>query len=556
MENTYSNSSHLDLLRSSYRDLGKPCLWQGGRTRRRLGMNCLLAAVWAVAGALVWQGMVWTLPAAVTVVRLPPPPPRVSVKPSTSGNAKVKSSGGSQKRSGGQRAPKNQGRAHKQTSTEQRKKGGRSVGDTSVGNATNRAETTRPLAVPRGARDTTVPGGVTTYRMPDGRQWELDGERSKTRFSKPGMDATFLPDGKIRTASLTRRDGTTILLNHTSGGVRTVAITEPSGARLVSLGSRSGYIQHPVGSGFVARTYVNGGGTSVAVYRPMMYGGATYYAYVPSFYYTPAFYGWAYGSWMPPVAFSWGWGGDPWFTYFGGYFGPTSFYPNAALWVTDFLLAQDLMSAYSRHSGQVEGVSSVSVAESTDGPSAGAISPLVKSAIADEVRQEFMTEQIEAAWRSNPIRSGDALPALDPSQRVFVVSSDMRVGTDASACALSPGDIIARTGTSITDDSEIAVVVMSSKPGDCPVDSAAAVDLAALQEMHNQFRQGIDAGLAELTRNQGRRGLPTVSAEVMVKLPGPAGAVRPDPDAERQLRKGLKVADNTEDDIMRASAAH
>jgi len=112
---------------------------------------------------------------------------------------------------------------------------------------------------------------------------------------------------------------------------------------------------------------------------------------------------------------------------------------------------------------------------------------------------------------------------------------------------LTPGDVIARTSTSVDDDGTVAVKVIGSKPGDCPVDSATAVSLAALQEMHNQFRHDIDSGLAELSRQQGRHGVPAA---------GPVGAVEPDHNAERELRKAQKAASEADDDITRASAAN
>ena len=50
------------------------------------------------------------------------------------------------------------------------------------------------------------------------------------------------------------------------------------------------------------------------------------------------------------------------------------------------------------------------------------------------------------------------------------------------------------------------VEVESSKSGDCPADSQATVQLADLQEMHNQFREQIDSGLQEPAE---QAGLPT-----------------------------------------------
>ena len=80
------------------------------------------------------------------------------------------------------------------------------------------------------------------------------------------------------------------------------------------------------------------------VYRTYTYGRVHYSSYVPLVYYQPAFYGWVYRPWRAPVVYAWGWGPAPWF--YGGYFAPELVYPTAALWLTDFLLAENLKLAY------------------------------------------------------------------------------------------------------------------------------------------------------------------------------------------------------------------
>src|SRR5205085_9042130 len=60
----------------------------------------------------------------------------------------------------------------------------------------------------------------------------------------------------------------------------------------------------------------------------------------------------------------------------------------------------------------------------------------------------------------------------------------------------------------MVEGGRIGVSVLSSKPGDCPVNSATDLDVVALQEMHNQFREHIDTGLKQLADNSGKNGLP------------------------------------------------
>jgi hypothetical protein len=178
----------------------------------------------------------------------------------------------------------------------------------------------------------------------------------------------------------------------------------------------------------------------------------------------------------------------------------------------------------------------------------------VKSLIADEVKREFAAEQA-AAQRTPPVGTESVLPALDTNDDVFVVSSNLLVATDLRACVLTPGDVIRREGTVVTDDGKVGVVVLSSKPGDCPVDSTTSIQVAALQDMHNQFVEQIDAGLAELARAHGHNGLPAVDPVALATSRGPTGNVQPDSNAANELRKGLAEADKAEVQILRASNA-
>src|SRR5207247_2089037 len=71
-----------------------------------------------------------------------------------------------------------------------------------------------------------------------------------------------------------------------------------------------------------------------------------------------------------------------------------------------------------------------------------------KEAIAAQVRQQIGAEYAEAN-RPGPQAvspAGEQAPsALDPNQRIFVVSTDLAVNAGGQECALTPGDIIMRT---------------------------------------------------------------------------------------------------------------
>ena len=121
--------------------------------------------------------------------------------------------------------------------------------------------------------------------------------------------------------------------------------------------------------------------------------------------------------------------------------------------------------------------------------------------------------------------------ALDPKQRIFVVSSSFAVSSGGQDCGLTPGDIIVRTSDQVSPNNTVNVSVLSSKPGDCPMNAVGDVEVAQLQEMHNQFQDHVDTGLKQLADGQGKGGLP----------PGPPPQARPSPDGVASPDSGPTV---------------
>jgi hypothetical protein len=287
------------------------------------------------------------------------------------------------------------------------------------------------------------------------------------------------------------------------------------------------------------------------VYRTDVYRNVTYYHYVPAVYYHPVFYRWAYDPWPVPVVYGWGWSGTPWYGYYGGYFVPAPVYPTPALWLTDYLLAENLRAAYeSRQAAAVGAQQTPAPAPQGTQSTGNGISPELKQAIAEEVRQQLAAEKAAASQPAStgtqPTVSGgqEPPPALDPKHRIFVVSSSLSITTAGQACALSPGDIIIRNGESITTGSKVQVSVLNSKEGSCPVGSSGEVDVADLQETHNQFRQHIDSGLKTLAEKQGAGGLPNGPAASPRQV-GEA-QVSPDPHAREELTRQNEEASKAE----------
>ena len=398
---------------------------------------------------------------------------------------------------------------------------------------------------------------------------------SKTVALKNGGSATFRKDGKVRTV---QTHGMTI--NHGVHGERRIASTH-NGRQVVSMGKRGGYSQRAYyshgGNTYVQRTYYVGGQSYAYGYRSYYYGGYPYYGYAPSYYYGPAYYGWAYNPWPAPVTYGWGWGAQPWYGYYGPYFSPYPVYPTAAFWLTDYLIAANLQAAYAAQAAAESGeaqpqqlgpqsADEIASLWTTDpliaanleaayGPymlgaaaakgNATQLSPEVKQAIADQMKQEIAAEQA-AAKGTQKAASGDEVPAaLDPKIRIFVVSSNLDATTsDGVECGLTPGDVISRTGDTPDDDHMVDATVKSSKKDDCAVGVSVGVDTSDLQEMHNQLRIQMDAGLKTLAEKQGKDGIPAApdTKTQAGEVPPPA----PDTNVANDLQQQKKDADQAE----------
>jgi hypothetical protein len=174
----------------------------------------------------------------------------------------------------------------------------------------------------------------------------------------------------------------------------------------------------------------------------------------------------------------------------------------AALWSTDPLVAAKLQATYGAY-----------MLGGGAPPAAGTsqLSPEVKQALADEMKNEVAAEKAAAAAGQNaPASSGDQVPpALDPKIRIFMVASDEDLTTsDGTECTLTAGDVIYRVGDKPDDDNMVDATVKSSKKDECAIGATVGVSADDIQEMHNQLRITMDAGLKELADKQGKNGMP------------------------------------------------
>ena len=245
--------------------------------------------------------------------------------------------------------------------------------------------------------------------------------------------------------------------------------------------------------------------------------------------------------------------GDPWYRYYGYYFAPAPFYPGANLWLTDFILAENLRMAYEAQQNEDVPVRRMAAAS----PNEVQLTPEVKLAIAEEVKQQLDAETSASARTSaagSSAVSTDAIPpALDPGTTVFVVASDLDVDTpDGNECELTPGDVISRIDDTPGSYDKVQVRVTASKQGDCARGSKPTVGVADLQDMHNRFREQLDAGLKQLAANQGKNGLPAApdtSTSAATDVPTP----EPDKDVYTQMQGLQKEADEAEQEVKQNS---
>ncbi len=459
-----------------------------------------------------------------------------------------------------------------------------------AGGATARGQNTRGPAGGANARGGNNGGANTRAgnNRPGGANGNRRGPATTNREFKSKSGATVKASyrgGHVRSVE-TRRGDRNIRVEHGPRGQRRV-VSEHNGRRVVGMGRHGGYSQRAYynhgGRAYVQRSYYYGGRSYAYAYRPYYYGGVQYYGYAPAYYYQPVYYGWAYNPWPQPVYYNWGYSQAPWYGYYGYYYNPYPVYPVASLWLTDYLIAASLTAAYeASQEGQA-------LPEPTFGPSPQLVAELsssdtlvaensgftfggfygtapakaaapstspkltaeVKNALADEVKLTIADEKA-ASENSKQADSGngkdEAPPALNPKFKYFVVNTDLSVTNDAGEeCALSSGDVIQRTSDTVDDDHNVDATVKASKKDDCAVGAKVAVDSNDLQEMHNHFREQVDAGLKELAAKSGKDGLP--KAPDTTTKAGEVPAPQADSNVDSEVQQAQKDADDAESDV-------
>jgi hypothetical protein len=346
-------------------------------------------------------------------------------------------------------------------------------------------------------------------------------------------------------------------VHHGLNGNRRVSVERPDHSRLVAERGRPGYVQRGYSyhnHDFGRRSYYYHGREYNRYYRGYGYRGMYLNVYAPGYYYAPGFYGWAYNPWAAPIAYGWGWGASPWYGYYGGYFAPYPVYPSAAFWLTDYLISQDLQTAYAAHqeAGEVDGAPSAA-----GGPPE--LTPDVKQQIADEVRNQLALENAEAQQNAqhqdvDPGSSGIARLLVDGHPHVFVAGGTLDL-VDASGqeCGVSDGDALMLSTPPPADATTAELVVLASKGGqECAKSSTVTVQLTDLQEMQNHMRETIDQGLQDLQAKQGTGGFPKAPPSAQAKpVETEYASIAPphDPKDVADLQQQAQQADQAEKEV-------
>jgi hypothetical protein len=350
-------------------------------------------------------------------------------------------------------------------------------------------------------------------------------------------------------------------IHHGLHGERNVRVERADHSRIYAERGGRGYVQRPYGwhgHEFGHRTYWAHGRAYDRFYARYPYHGVYVEMYSPVAYYPPAFYGWAYNPWAVPIAYpvaAWGWGAAPWFGVYGGFFTPYPAYASASLWLTDYLVSQTLAAGYQ---AQVDAAAQQQAQLAAD---AVVMTPAVKDMIAAEVQRQIAIENAESSAQAqaagpNPAVSGVQRMLSDNQSHVFVAGKSLDV-VDASGaeCAVSDGDVLQLTPTSLPEDATAAMTVMLTTKGgvECKRGVSVTIEIADLQDMQNHMRETIDQGMGDLKDKQGKGGLPALppsAAAPPVKAQFAMEAPPPDATAQQQIAAQAQDADKAEQEVL------
>ena len=375
-------------------------------------------------------------------------------------------------------------------------------------------------------------------------------------------------------------DGGVSRETYRTGGDRASAVSRGFAGgqvRVVRYGNTlSGTVERAMAPGFVSRTFVSGGHVLYThVYQRHVwyqFGRAlTYETFVPAVQYPAVYYTWALAAWPRPVAYAWGWQVQPWYPMYGALFTPYPEYTSPDLWMTDYIIAQSMQTAYQARTAAPaaaappQGALAAPAPESSvaapdpqpsdappappgplatpasDAPAApvGAppvITPQIKSQLNAQIKVQLQEQQAAAATPVG-LATQSTPPALRSTHVFFQVVQPLEVsaGTGDRYCSLGPNDYIKRTGGMSNDDWMIPVVVELSGPSDCPAGLQTRIGLNDLNAMENEQEAQVMQAMQAASKGMGPNGPPSGPGLHPTLIA--AGNAGPDPGALDVIRR-------------------
>jgi hypothetical protein len=346
--------------------------------------------------------------------------------------------------------------------------------------------------------------------------------------------------------------GTVARENQFAGGGR---VREAQGQlHVVRYGNNlSGTVEHTIRPGLLSRTFVSGGHVlyTHVFQRHVWYqfGRAiAYETYVPAVRYPPVYYAWSLAAWPRPIIYNWGWQVQPWYPVYGSLFTPYPVYTSPDLWMTDYILSQNMQAAYqvqtpaptpepppqgalapaapgssvapppadaSEAPPAPQGSAAPPAPQPSDTPPAPAalppaITPQVKAQLNAQIKVRLQ-EQRAATATPAVLTTQSTPPALRPNHVFFQVVQPLEVpsGTANRSCSLSPNDFIKRIGGMSNDDWMIPVVVELSGRSDCPEGLQTRIGLNDLNAMENEQEAQVMEALDAASKHMGPNGPPS-----------------------------------------------
>lgn len=323
--------------------------------------------------------------------------------------------------------------------------------------------------------------------------------------------------------------------------------------RVVRYGGTLSVVERTVRPGLTSRTFVSGGHVLYThVYAGHVwhqFGRAfAYETFVPAVRYPGVYYTWALAPWPRPVTYRWGWQVQPWYPTYGSLFTPYPVYTSPDLWMTDYIIAQSMQTAYQAQTvapasePAPQGISAAPALDSggalpaaqpsdaapppqpsdarpapqsSDTPSAPvalppAITPQVKAQLTAQIKVQLQEQQAAAAMPVS-LTTQSTPPALRPNHVFFQVVQPLDVpsGTANAHCSLSANDYIKRTGAMSNDDWMIPVVVELSRPSDCPEGLRTRIGLNDLNAMENEQEAQVMEAMQAASKSMGPNGPPS-----------------------------------------------